>query len=180
MFNQRSDVALEGPNPFVRKIGNRFFHKDQIPRALKFNDQRRDREVLDNLRAQGVPVGPIVPLADPKNVNHVGKKGGANQKKLSAEQGPIVPAQYVGGYEQQYQGNPFVQPNAATVTGSPVGQYPGYGYAAASPYGYNTAPIGSPLGLGGGSFYSPTVVGGPGFGGYGAQSFGAPGFGALY
>lgn len=175
MFNQRSDVALEGPNPYVRKIGNRFFHKDQIPTGLRYNDQRRDREVLDNLRAQGVPVGPIVPVADEKNAKHLGRKAGGDQKVLSAQQGPIIPAQYQGAVyhpEAQYGaypvtavGNPYQQPYAPTVSGPIFGTYPQYGIAAGAPFGYNSPAIST------GILSAPTSIPTP---------YGAPAIGALY
>eukprot|EP00996_Jenningsia_fusiforme_P003693 NODE_4490_length_800_cov_361.147803_g4152_i0.p1 GENE.NODE_4490_length_800_cov_361.147803_g4152_i0~~NODE_4490_length_800_cov_361.147803_g4152_i0.p1 ORF type:complete len:211 (-),score=23.89 NODE_4490_length_800_cov_361.147803_g4152_i0:95-727(-) len=38
------------PNPYVVQIGNHLFHKDEIPKGLRHTDQRRDKEVLDNLK----------------------------------------------------------------------------------------------------------------------------------
>eukprot|EP00994_Dinema_validum_P003567 NODE_1807_length_836_cov_1136.322745_g1426_i0.p1 GENE.NODE_1807_length_836_cov_1136.322745_g1426_i0~~NODE_1807_length_836_cov_1136.322745_g1426_i0.p1 ORF type:complete len:210 (+),score=43.25 NODE_1807_length_836_cov_1136.322745_g1426_i0:69-698(+) len=42
--------AWTHPNPYVYQIGNHLYHKDEIPKHLKYNYQRRDKEVLDNLK----------------------------------------------------------------------------------------------------------------------------------
>lgn len=49
-YSETVNSAWTHPNPFVTQVGNHIFHKDRVPHGLRFNDQKRDKEALDNVR----------------------------------------------------------------------------------------------------------------------------------
>lgn len=53
-YCENVNSAWTHPNPYVEQVGNHLFHKDELPSNLKFNDQRRDKEVIDDLRNRGL------------------------------------------------------------------------------------------------------------------------------
>uniref|UniRef100_A0A6U7T8N5 Uncharacterized protein n=1 Tax=Eutreptiella gymnastica TaxID=73025 RepID=A0A6U7T8N5_9EUGL len=41
-------------NPYVVQIGHNLYHKDEVPEHLQWEDQKRDKEVLDNLQERAL------------------------------------------------------------------------------------------------------------------------------
>eukprot|EP01005_Ploeotia_sp_CARIB1_P001785 NODE_693_length_668_cov_325.946396_g684_i0.p1 GENE.NODE_693_length_668_cov_325.946396_g684_i0~~NODE_693_length_668_cov_325.946396_g684_i0.p1 ORF type:complete len:132 (-),score=40.88 NODE_693_length_668_cov_325.946396_g684_i0:217-612(-) len=123
MFNKHTDISPEGPNPYIRKIGNHLYHKDEIPKHIRYNDQRRDKEVLDNLRNiwSHSNQAPIVTDQQPPQPTFM----------LPAAQpaAALVPTQTVVPGATVFPGFAGAYPAATTA-------YPGYGYSAGGFGGY--------------------------------------------
>eukprot|EP00999_Lentomonas_sp_LEN2_P000853 NODE_1852_length_714_cov_29.432709_g1802_i0.p1 GENE.NODE_1852_length_714_cov_29.432709_g1802_i0~~NODE_1852_length_714_cov_29.432709_g1802_i0.p1 ORF type:complete len:190 (+),score=49.81 NODE_1852_length_714_cov_29.432709_g1802_i0:73-642(+) len=189
MFARNSDIAPEGVNPYVHKIGNGLFHKDEIPFNLRFNDQRRDKEVMDNFRNQmrvAPPPAPVFTQTVPTVSYGV--------QPISTMPTPFGPQQVPGGFGA----GTVVQPGFGQQGfGAQPGTQPGFGQPQmsakqqkklekqqakaakkaakeAQKNGYDPALTG--LGQPGAGFGQPGF-GQPGFGG--APGLGQPGYGGF-
>eukprot|EP01003_Olkasia_polycarbonata_P006482 NODE_690_length_745_cov_1000.456897_g625_i0.p1 GENE.NODE_690_length_745_cov_1000.456897_g625_i0~~NODE_690_length_745_cov_1000.456897_g625_i0.p1 ORF type:complete len:137 (-),score=30.95 NODE_690_length_745_cov_1000.456897_g625_i0:242-652(-) len=71
----KNSQLVQFGNQMVRRedivqIGNDLYHRQRVPKSLKFNDQRRDKEVIDNFANRRrvndlARVRPIVPVPAP-------------------------------------------------------------------------------------------------------------------
>mmetsp|Transcript_124984 Transcript_124984/g.176378 ORF Transcript_124984/g.176378 Transcript_124984/m.176378 type:complete len:128 (+) Transcript_124984:50-433(+) len=95
MFSKHSDINPEGPNPYIRKVGNHLYHKDEIPRHLRHNDQRRDKEVLDNFRNIWTHANQSPIVTDgPPGATTVPPQGQATRQQPVMGQQPVAPTQF--------------------------------------------------------------------------------------
>jgi len=155
------------PNPFVLQVGNHLFHKDRVPSNLRFNDQKRDKEALDNIRnrflrertgdntpaysRQAVPPQPggsIVPCSTYSN----------RTSDAVTYQAPLSIYAKKSAQSTMYQQTVYTQ--APTATAAPV--LDRLHYKPYSPLALPQSPAGCCPGYSHGSAY-----GGYGYGGYG-------------
>jgi hypothetical protein len=175
------------PNPFVLQIGNHLFHKDRVPSTLRWNDQKRDKEALDNIRnwalrqstgdytaaysRQAVPPQPggsYVPCSTYSN------------KTIDTVTYQAPTAIYTKKSAQSTMYQQTVYSQAPTATAGPVLDTPHY--KPYSPLALPQSPAGNCPGYSHGSAYGGYGYGvgvgaGYGYGGYGGYGLGGYGYG---